>query len=201
MTLRKTGLLGFLVFVLFVSLASCTDNAQPQKISSKVEIEKKDIAPPKWQYRESAKDAMRGTVHRYAKLMSLNTVDFSFPYHGGSQGYLQLGKEVPVEAESKTKPKARAKDKAGESFLIFGVTKGQILCRWCYIAVKCDDGPIEKYYARTPNDGSHNYIYFLSKEQKLIKKIRESQTIIIEVDFYKEGSRQFQFGVANLQWE
>ena len=138
-----------------------------------------------WSYNES-QDEMRSAKTRYALVTSDNSVDFSFPYAGGSTLTLQL----------------RQRPQDGFQILL-SISSGQFLCNSfsnSTITVKFDDGPLRKFGCSDTSDGDSTVI-FVESPKTFLKGLRKAKKTTIEADFFQEGSRQFTFDTANLKWK
>lgn len=137
----------------------------------------------KWSYSEDV-DQMRGSKTRYASVTSENELSFGFPYKGG-RATLTL----------------RRRPEDGLNVILD--VKGQFLCssfRNNTVAVKFDDGPIQRFACLEPSDARTGEI-FINSENRFVAKLRKARTVIIEAEFYQEGRRQMQFDVAGLDWK
>ena len=137
-----------------------------------------------WSY-PIEKDAMRGTVTRWANTDSTNKLDFKFPYSGGVNATLvlrQVGK--------------------GASELILTVAKGQLLCHTneCPLAIKIDDGPVQRLEGHGTGADANRSAIFIQRPGPLIEKMKKAKRVIVEASFFREGSRQIFFNVQNLVW-
>jgi|GEM_PF-4339152 len=138
----------------------------------------------KWDY-GSAKDAMRGTVSKWATLNSPTDLNLPAPYEGSNVASIQTSE-------------------AGG--LILTVTKGQFLCHSDdTVAVKFDNGPVFNYPCSTPDNGQTETIYInnayspaTGQPQNVVDGIAKGKTMVIEAQFYDAGSRQLTFNVAGL---
>lgn len=137
-----------------------------------------------WEYKEYA-DKMRGSVDRFASIESKNTVYFDFPYNGGSLLSLII--------------RDTAKD--GED-IILQISKGQFLCSYsgCSAVFKFDDGAMDKVPLVQADGGSADVLFLSGDKEEIIKKIKKSKILLIEVEFYQSGARQFEFDVHGLKW-
>lgn len=137
-----------------------------------------------------AKDEMRGTIHKIMGTDSVNTVNFAFPYSGGSKLTLVL-------RSPKVKVK-NSKDNIKLTEVAFAIDKGQFYCHTdsdCHVSVKFDDGAIKKYPAHKADAGVSNMI-FISGAQGFIKELQGHKLLIVEAPFYKEGNQQFRFDLT-----
>ena len=105
---KKTSILAWVGLVLLVlyGIGTCAEkstDSKPLQASSATapsnQAEGEDAANSQnWQY-ETSKDEMRGIESKFATTVSTNTVNFDFPYNGGSKLILTLrkrGSEVDV---------------------------------------------------------------------------------------------------------
>lgn len=143
-------------------------------------------APEKnWTY-EATKDEMRGIESRFATTVSTNTVDFDFPYNGGSKLILALRK------------------RGSEVDVMVSITKGQILCgiQNCEAAFKFDDGAVQSITMSEPDSHASDLLFvaYDKTESKIISQLKNSKKLVIEVPFYQQGKKQFTFDVSGLEW-
>ncbi len=138
---------------------------------------------PTWSY-DSTADQMGRGVTKFASLDSVNKVNFSFPYDGGSKAVLTL----------------RNSPKYGKD-VIFSVTKGQFLCgvESCRVNVRVEDGKPFVMYANEAADGSSNEIFL--PYSTMAGYLKRAKVVRIEANFYNEGSRVFEFHPAGLDVE
>lgn len=137
-----------------------------------------------WQYQEKV-DQMRGGKVQLASLRSSNTVEFGSPY-GSSHMQLML----------------RNGDRAsGVDFdAFFVIERGQFDCGIdrCFISYKFDDEKVERGLMNRGKDTQA--IFFIARALFFIK-LKESKTMMVEAEFFREGRRQFTFDVAGLNFE
>lgn len=138
-----------------------------------------------WQY-ETSKDEMRGIESKFATTVSTNTVDFDFPYNGGSKLILTLRK------------------RGAEVDVMVAVSKGQILCgiQNCETAFKFDNSRVQSITMSGPESHSSDllFIAYDKTKSKIISELKNSRKLVIEVPFYREGKKQFTFDVSGLEW-
>ncbi|WP_180161056.1 hypothetical protein [Acinetobacter sp. YH12064] len=156
------------------------------KLSSNNENSKEVTTPKNWSY-ETTKDEMRNTTTLFASNVSQNTVNFDFPYQGGSNLVITLRK------------------KGDATDVIIAITKGQILCsiRNCEVAFKFDNNPIQSITMSEPDNHSADVLFVAhdSTAKKIINQMKTSKKLTIEAPFYQEGGKQFTFDVSNLDWK
>ena len=159
-------------------------------ISSKIELhEQKSIsgeAASNWIY-NTTKDEMRDQEAKFATTVSTNSVDFDFPYNGGSKLILTLRKS------------------GNKTDVMATVSKGQILCgiRGCETAFKFDTGAVQTITMTEPDNHASDVLFVMhdKTEDKIINQLKTSKKLVIEVPFYQEGKKQFTFDVSSLKWD
>lgn len=133
-----------------------------------------------WERQEDV-DQMRGTKTSFTYTISVNKVDFPFPYNGGSTLELNI--------------RNRKQDGVAVALI---VKNGQFLChKECWIDAKFDDGKIQRFRSSQSSSGKPNLI-FVTPNSTFIGKLKKSKTLMVEVDFYNAGREQFQFDVGGL---
>lgn len=65
------------------------------------------------------------------------------------------------------------------------------------IKVKFDNLPAQHFSAYEPSDYSSDLV-FVEPARKFIASAKKAKHIIVEMEFYREGSRQFEFSTENL---
>lgn len=136
-------------------------------------------SPSHWQYHEET-DQMRGTKVVTAYVASDNKVSFAFPYDGGSRARLVL----------------RIKDQQVD--LMLEIDRGQFVCSASgddTVAMKFDSGPVVEAACSPPDDGSSTTIFI---EGDFGAQIQQSSHVVIEAEFFQEGTRQFTFTTSGL---
>lgn len=139
----------------------------------------------KWNYQVSEDPMGRGKI-KNAVLSSVNQVEFQFPYAGAQRGTIQL----------------RLHPKLGQDAILF-VQRGQFKCssiNRCLISVKFGDKKPLSFEALEPSDGSTNYL-FVKDSKRFIAGMKNEDRLLVEVEFFQEGNRVFEFDVSGLQWE
>lgn len=144
-----------------------------------------ESASSAWEYSETI-DEMTDKKSYLAYVESENSVNFDFPYDGGSTLSLclrddpQYGKDVYI--------------KISKGQFNSNVISGQT------IKVRFDQD--EPYDVRC--NGSSDYsmdVLFLDGYKKLVERLKTAKTMKISVEFFNEGTRTFTFNVENLEWE
>lgn len=193
---------GWLSIVLFSVISNTQKEAQEKEVSAptanaesvvsqspakpleKVSEEKKEPEFVQfWDYYEFEDKMGRGKV-KLASVKSKNTIEFGFPYSGSQKATLQL----------------RVHPKLGKDVMLT-IEKGQFLCNLngCNLTLKFDQGSLQVYHASEPADHSTDCL-FINNYERLISKLRKSQKLYIEAQFYQEGLRVFEFDVNGLNW-
>lgn len=129
-------------------------------------------------------DELRGTSNRFAEVTSTNSVDFEFPYSGGSRLTVTVRKTAQY----------------GED-VIFQIDDGQFICGIYDCAGMISiDGNAEQLSLKPPADHDSKTL-FAKYPAAIIRKLKNSEDVIVELPFYQEGNRQFKFETAGLEWE
>jgi hypothetical protein len=136
-----------------------------------------------WSY-DTTSDKMRGTTSHFASIYAKDLLVLPAPYDDGSLSKLMV----------------RHKPGSGLA-VMFSVSSGQISLPYNdeYIAVKFDDGPVQKWSVSEAAAGSSNLI-FLNSEKKFVAKLKEAKKLMLEVPFYDAGKKVIEFDVAGLEW-
>jgi hypothetical protein len=161
-------------------------DAQGRVITEKAEAAPEASAPPEpsanWSYR-SDRDEMRNTTSHFASVSSENVLSLGFPY----------------DAEN-ARLVLRKRPSDGLSVMLNA--PGQFLCR-SYdddtVAVKFDDGPIQRFTCAEPDDASTGTI-FINSEARFVEKLKSSKRLIVEAQMYQAGPQQMTFNVEGLEW-
>lgn len=137
-----------------------------------------------WEYTTNT-DKVSGKPISHAIILSNNKFNLDFPYQGGTFGKLNIRKHP----------------RAGRD-VIFTINKGQLICgvSGCQISVKFDDKPAYKVGGTEAADHSSD-ILFLGSYDKLVRDLKASKKMVIEVTFYQQGGKVFEFNTANLKWD
>lgn len=138
-----------------------------------------------WEYSETA-DKMRGETTYLASLTSSNSVPFKFPFDGGSKLAIVL------------------KQKKNDFSIQLRISKGQFQSAdvgATGIQAKFDDGKIATYIVDPPADNSTDIFFvreFDGYSKRFYSNLQKSKKLIVEVGFYQEGKRQFEFEIPKL---
>lgn len=137
-----------------------------------------------WDYSED-EDKMEGNKQFFASTTSTNTVEFEFPYDGGSNMNIvirNLGKENDA---------------------ILTISKGQFLTSISdgqSFKVKFDNEKTSTFYFASASDGSSD-IVFINNSAGFISKIKKAKKIMLEIPFFDAGNKIFEFNVEGLKWD
>lgn len=137
-----------------------------------------------WNY-TTRKDEMRGTDVTTASIYSPKRLEFPFPYAGGSTAELYL-----VKSQSRTS-------------IGLQIERGHLLCHGTgdsEVKVKFDDGKVQDFRCVHASDGSAN-VLFIQPEARFLSALKASKKVLIEVEFYQQGTRQIPFNTAGLNWK
>lgn len=184
---------GFLLLVFFNVVSNMTRNnssAPPTSVPTTPSASSTSGSPtahtppqPKWDYLFFA-DNVSGKNGKTAEVTSINSFEMNFPYQGGTTGSITI----------------RNHPRQGKD-IYFSINKGQLLCtsyEGCEVLVRFDDRKPFTIHANTPEDNSSTTL-FLSGYNRLVKEIEKSKTMIVEVTFFQNGTRAFEFDVSNFK--
>lgn len=137
-----------------------------------------------WRYSEYSDPMGRGKIFQ-ASVYSENRIELGFPYAGEQRGELTLrrhpeyGKDVILEIE--------------KGQFNSGLYGGSVLVRF-------DDKPPIKFSYNSAADHSTNII-FIKGFNKFMQRIKKSDMVYIEAQFFQNGNRIFTFETAGLKWK
>ena len=154
-----------------------------------VNVQTEELKPTtNWTYRQAI-DEMRGMESKFASIVSNNVVQFGFPYDGGSHLDITLRKRSNESTE-----------------IMFTVSDGQYSCDTisdnCFAAVKFDNGDIQSVELSSTTDYSSD-VLFITNDYDIsdfVESLHNSEKLIVELPFYQEGKKQFNFTVSGLNW-
>ena len=142
------------------------------------EIKKSD-----WVYNESI-DEMTDKISYTATVVSENSVDFDFPYQGGSTLQFTLRNDPQYGRD------AYIRISSGQFNTSYNGTK---------IKLRIDDNEAKTIYCNEASDGSQD-VLFLNGYDKIVKALKGAKTMKISAEFFSEGTRTFTFNVEGLEW-
>lgn len=156
-----------------------TTQAEPEADAPAPEPEKVE----NWYY-QTDEDKMTGKSVYYAQVTSTNTVEFDFPYGGGS------------------KFKLLVRNKEGQNELLLSVTKGQFMGSYGgqKVRIRFDEEEPFLVSFNEPSDASSDLI-FLKSIPKIIEGLKKAKKMLIQAEFYQEGNVIMEFDVEGLKWE
>lgn len=193
-------LISFIVLMILVSITTPDEkvenkNANIQNSSEEIDnttvasqpkpVDKQEVAKPSNWWYDAEVDKMRGTKSYFAGVKSLNSANFDFPYQGKSHLNIQV------------------RNKNSKNEVIFIIDKGQFDCGFdgCQIAVKFDNGSVQKYRVSNADNGVSTVLFLSNNSNGFIKKLKSSKSVMIEANFYQEGAEQFEFNIEGLEWK
>ncbi len=177
----------FFYMVLALIFSACGSNNKENTTENIAENETtiREKAPQtKWKYEENT-NAMDDSKTYFASLEANEVMKFDFPYEGGVKIQLYL----------------RNMSKKNEVFLV--ISQGQFISSILgnkSILVRFDKNKAEKYNYIMPSDGSSETI-FITQQSKFIKKLKQSQKLTVQCEFFNEGRRTLTFNTKGLDWE
>lgn len=134
-----------------------------------------------WDYSTDI-DKMTGKPTHFASVTSNNHVVLSAPY-GKTSARIFI----------------RSSARSGRS-VIFMSDTGQIMCTSydpCKITARFDTKPAQRFAATSPSDGSHEAV-FIREYTGFVRNLATAKKLLIEVEYFRNGSQQFDFDVAGL---
>lgn len=135
-----------------------------------------------WEYATS-QDEMRGTFGAVADLPSLTTLQFGFPYNRG---------------ENRMVISLRKGNGSGLMAWLH-VLHGQFHCHTdgCSVSMKFDSGPVQNVWCLESSDGDSSFIG-VSDAASFLAKVRRSKHLVVEAEFFQEGTHQIEFDTDGL---
>ena len=187
--ISKISVVGLLVLWMSVYIPYIIKKNEIEKEYSKKTKEDKKIADvgsinqtqPTWEYEKEGNEM--GDTSNYAKLKSSNQVNLRYPY-GGTHGNIVIRKTN------------------GKNEVLFIVNDGQMdvsIVDGVDIRVKFDDENPKTYSMSPAESGSYEVIFF-PNPNNLIKKIKNSKKVVVEVPFFRDGRKIFTFDTENLNY-
>ncbi len=135
-----------------------------------------------WWYNHDDDGMSRGKSHT-ARVVSVNTVDFGFPYGGEQHATLTL----------------RTHPRFGRDVL-FSIERGQLLCPsydGCTVLVRFDDQAAQSFSANGPADNSTETL-FISNYARFLAAMRKATRVRIAANVYQQGAPSFEFDVSGF---
>lgn len=172
-----TLILGAIIIALLIeAIPSNKVNKTSNNLSSPVVN-----VPNRWEY-TSRVDEVSNKPIQSANLTSNNVVELDFPHQGGTYADLEIRYHPRYNKD-----------------IIFSVNKGQLNCQYnnCFVSIRFDDGEVSEYKVGEPSDRDSK-TYFISNFNKTLNKIKRSKKMYIEVSFFQQGNRTFEFNTADL---
>jgi hypothetical protein len=137
--------------------------------------------PSQWTYSRTHDELRNGDVVT-ARIRSTNSTNLDFPY-----GTVHLNITVRRHPEWGLD-------------VIFAVDEGQILCRIrdCSGTISFDGAP-ERLSLNESADNESSVV-FAQYPEAVLRKLRDSDRVIVELPFFQNGNRQFTFDTRGLDW-
>ncbi len=183
-SVAKVLLVGFGILVLVSMLGSLARNtpsysAPPSSAAPPLIAD----TTPHWTY-ETSQDAMMQKSIKYARVESINELNFGFPYQGAQRATLTL----------------RTHPRFGKSALV-SVERGQFLCGidGCSVTVRFDAGKPQRFFAGEPSDHSTTAL-FITNYDGFLASVRKAKKIYVATEFYQQGSPVLEFDTSKLNW-
>jgi hypothetical protein len=137
-----------------------------------------------WVYSEKINE-MDDTKTFFAENKALEQMQFKFPYDGGTDAWILV-----------------RKGSNGLDIALI-ISKGQFLHNYGgnnYIKVRFDDNQAETYSYNAPADHSTTAI-FIKNEAKFLKGLKSANQVIIQSEFFDEGTQIMKFNTEGFVWE
>ncbi len=139
-------------------------------------------APTTWVYENRVEAVDESVTHR-ASLTSPTRLQFGFPYTGGSTVRLAL------------------RERDNDALVSLHVSNGVFnqSFQGGSVQIRFDGGPPVTHRYSAAQNGSATVI-FLDQPDAIIRQLKSTRTIVIDLDFYNQGKRQLTFRTAGLRW-
>jgi hypothetical protein len=174
-----------LISMLMVSLAHNTPSSSTAPTTAPTTAAPLVVADttPHWTY-ETSQDAMMQKPIKYARVNSINELNFGFPYQGAQHVTLTL----------------RIHPRFGKSAML-SIERGQFLCgvESCSVTVRFDAGKPQRFFVDEPSDHSST-VLFIASYDGFLTSVRRSKKVYISAEFYQEGSPVLEFDTSKLNW-
>ncbi len=141
-------------------------------------------AASRWMYTEQPDEMGRG-ISKFATVESDNLLSFAFPYSGEQHASLRLQKSP----------------KYGKGVML-AIERGQFSCssfNGCKVSVRFDNGAIQNFSGAEAANFKPNVV-FVEPYEKFVNQLKHSKKVVIEADFFQDGSRVMTFHVDGLDW-
>lgn len=185
-TQHLVSVIAFMGFI-FIAFGSGDDKKEIEnKIIQKNEVvdgNSGTLKKENWNYSEG-EDKMEGTKQFFASCISINEIEFEFPYNGGSSLSIII------------------RNLGNKNEALLTISKGQFMTSVVdseSFKVKFDDEKSTTFYFNSASDGSSDVV-FITNSKSFLNKIKQSKKVMIEVPFFNEGSKVFEFNVEGLNW-
>lgn len=177
--MKKKNIIATVVFIALVGACVATHNESANSESTNPETTANDSIVPtvgnnatesQWKYSEE-KDEMTDKTAYFATVTSENSVDFGFPYDGGSKLIFTL----------------RDSPKYGKD-AILKIDKGQFNIKYnaTKVSIRFDEDQPMTVSCNSASDSSMD-VLFLTNYQKVVKRIKTAKTMKISAEFFQEA--------------
>lgn len=166
-----------------LSIACGSKSGEEQKSSEQQEVTEQ-TPKTKWNYEEET-NPIDDSKTFAASVVANETMQFKFPYEG------------------KTTMTLFVRNMRNENDAILMISQGQFMQDVMgnhSILVRFDKNKAENYGYVMPSDGSSTSI-FLKDAAKFIEKLKKSEKMTVQCDFFNEGNRTLTFDVKGLEWK
>jgi len=179
---------GILATFSLIGVVSCNTEANKQNLTDTSKVtstpDTSHIAPSTgWTYSEN-EDKMTSKKTYHASIDAKELLHFDAPYDGGCAAVLFVRKM------------------AEETDVFVQFSKAQLIIDsydGSNFRVRFDDKPSSTYTFVSASDHSSD-VAFLKNTSKFLKNLKNSKKVIIEMEFYQQGTRAIEFDTEGLQW-
>lgn len=180
------GIAALVVLILLIALIAGSGDSESEPQQGKTQTKSKvEAKKSPWTASEQT-DEMSGDVFYFNETKSLNEIEFTFPYQGGSTFGLTV------------------RGKAGQTpEVILTVSKGQFMTSLSgseYLRLKFDEEEVIKVTYNSAADGSAETI-FLNSTSMVLKKLAAAKKLKVEAPFFQDGRQIIEFDVDGFTWE
>lgn len=161
--------------------AALEADAERERLAAAAVAEQRAASAAKDRVFSSEKDEMTGRLVKREVFESENTVDFAFPYAGGTRAWLEL----------------RNHPQFGKD-VVFRISKGQLQCPSygeCSVGISIDGGAPFAMRGVGPEDNSSQSIFL---DWKLATRLRDAKRVKLQVPTFQNGRPVFEFDLTGI---
>ncbi|MDR1671535.1 MAG: hypothetical protein LBR57_03350 [Alistipes sp.] len=172
-----------ILFYIIGSAGSGSDSAATTASEATEDPSQERKPKSSWKY-ESQINEMDDSATYHARVKADETLEFDFPYNGGTDVYIALWHQ------------------SGKNIATLRISKGQFMGSLLdgKITVRFDSSPAQTYHYSDPTDGSTEII-FIDDADKFIENLKSAKRTTVQCTFFNEGTRTIHFNTDQLEWE